>query len=115
VKTAGTQPVGVIPGSTTKHPDNVRVADVGEPHGYVIQMTGDEQLMGRYGVELTSERMPVKPNTRCRCTGYTKSAGPKMIVFVKGYATVTRRVQGEVQTFEDAISQMRKDIEPSPD
>jgi hypothetical protein len=78
-------------------------------------MTGDPQLMGSYGVDLTSDKIPIKANTRYRCTGYTKSTGPKMIVFVKGYATVSRRVEGRLETFEDPVYQMRKDIAASAD
>jgi tetratricopeptide (TPR) repeat protein len=35
-----------------------------------------------------------------------------MKVFIKGYATVTRRVDGQLRTYDDIIYQMRKDIEP---
>jgi hypothetical protein len=33
-----------------------------------------------------------------------------MIVFVKGYATVTRTVDGKMTTFDDAVYQMKKEI-----
>jgi hypothetical protein len=100
-------------GWTTKHPANVRLVDTDGPHGLVVEMSGRKRLMASYGVDLTSEKIPVKPNTRYRCTGCTKSAGPKMKVFIKGFATVTRRVQGELKTFDDIVYQMRKDIDPS--
>ncbi len=38
-----------------------------------------------------------------------------MIVFVKGYADLTRRVNGREQTAEEAVYQMRKEIAPSAD
>jgi hypothetical protein len=81
----------------------------------VIEMTGGKKLMASYGVDLTGEKIPVKPNTRYRCTGHAKSANPQMKVFIKGYATVTRRIDGELKTFDDIVYQMRKDIEPSDD
>jgi hypothetical protein len=71
--------------------------------------------MASYGVDLTGEQIPIKGNTRYRCTGLTRSSGPKMKVFIKGYATVTRSIRGEVHTFDDIVYQMRKDIDPSPD
>lgn len=107
---------GKLPaGWTTKHPDHVRLVDLGGWHGRVIEMTGGKKLMASYGVDLTSEKIPVKPNTRYRCTGYTRSTKPHMKVFIKGYATVTRRIDGELKTFDDIVYQMRKDIEPSDD
>ncbi|MBN2445099.1 MAG: hypothetical protein JXO22_00100 [Phycisphaerae bacterium] len=78
-------------------------------------MTGDETLMGGYGVDLLGEKIQFKPNTRYQCTGFTKSAGPAMKVFIKGYANVRRRVDGEMKTFEDQVYQMRKDIAPTDD
>ena len=102
-------------GWTSKHPDNVQLVDTDGPHGLVVEMSGGKRLMASYGVDLTSEKIPVKANTRYRCSGYTKSTGPNMKVFIKGFATVTRRVQGEVKTFDDIVYQMRKDIEPSED
>ena len=109
-------PAGRLPaGWTTKHPDNVKRVNVGGPRGWVIEMTGDKDLMATYGTDLVSPKIPVKPNTRYRCTGYTKSAGPKMIVFVKGYATITRRTKGRQETAEDVVYQMRKEIDPAPD
>jgi len=102
-------------GWTTKHPDNVQLVNTDGPHGLVVEMSAGKKLMASYGVDLTSAKIPVKPNTRYRCTGYTKSAGPQMKVFIKGFATVTRRVQGELKTFDDIVYQMRKDIDPSED
>ena len=102
-------------GWTTKHPDNVRRVKLDRPRGHVVQMTGDAGLMGTYGIDLTGNRIPIKPNVRYRCTGVTRSTGPNLIVFVKGYATVTRRVKGKVKTFDDTVYQMRKEIPPSPD
>ncbi|MFH1748689.1 MAG: hypothetical protein ABIG44_16770 [Planctomycetota bacterium] len=107
---------GELPaGWSTVHPANVRVADGGGWHGHVIEMTGDKKLMASYGVDLIGQPIPVKPNTRYCCTGYTRSTGPRMKVFVRGYATVTRRVDGELQTSQDPVYTMRKDIEPSAD
>ena len=107
---------GALPaGWTTEHPANVRRLDLGGQRGGVVQMTGDKQLMGGYGADLLSEKIPIKPNTCYRCTGVTRSDGPNMKVFVRGYGTVTRRVKGELQTFEDAVYTMRKDIPPTGD
>ena len=107
---------GALPaGWTTEHPANVRRIDLDGQRGGVVEMTGDKQLMGGYGVDLLSEKIPIKPNTRYRCTGVTRSDGPNMKVFVRGYGTVTRRVKGEVKTFEDAVYTMRKDILPTGD
>jgi len=107
---------GKLPaGWSTRHPDNVRLIDPGGPRGDVVEMTGGRKLMASYGVDLTGREIPVKPNTRYRCTGYTKSTGPNIKIFIKGYATVTRRVEGELRTFDDIVYQMRKDIAPSAD
>ncbi len=107
---------GLLPANwTTKHPDNVKRVNVGAPRGWAVEMTGDKELMGTYGTDLLGSKIPVKANMRYRCTGYTKSAGPRMIVFIKGYATVTHRVKGKEQTGEDAVYQMRKEIKPSAD
>lgn len=92
-------------------PGNVRVVDSGDEFGRVVEMTGDKKLMASYGVDLTGEKIPIKPNTRYRCTGYTRSEGPKLKVFIRGYATVTRRVEGELKTFVDQVYTMRKDID----
>ena len=109
-------PSGKLPaGWTTTRPENVRLLNLGGWHGHVIEMTGEKKLMASYGVDLTGEKIPVEANTRYRCTGHTKSTGPNMKVFIKGYATVTRRVKGELKTFDDIVYQMRKDIEPSKD
>ena len=102
-------------GWTSKHPENVRLVDLGGERGRVIEMTGGRKLMASYGIDLTGAKIPIEPNTRYRCTGLTKSAGPNIKVFIKGYATVTRRVAGEMKTFDDIVYQMRKDIEPSDD
>jgi len=109
-------PSGMLPaGWNTTHPENARLLNLGGWHGQVIEMTGGKKLMASYGVDLTSEKIPVEANTRYRCTGYTKSTGPNMKVFIKGYATVTRRIKGELKTFDDVVYQMRKDIEPTKD
>ena len=79
----------------------------------MAHLTGHDT--GGYGVDLLSEKIPIKPNTRYRCTGVTRSDGPNMKVFVRGYGTVTRRVKGELKTFEDAVYTMRKDIPPTGD
>lgn len=94
-------------GWTSKHPGNVKcVRDaVDGRRGMVIEMTGDRDLMGTYGVDLISDKIAFKPNTRYLCTGAARSDGPKMIVFVKGYATINGR--------EEQVYQMRKEIEPS--
>lgn len=100
-------------GWTTKQPDHVRLADLGDGRGSVVQMTGGKKLMGSYGTDLLSRPIPIEPNMRYRCTGYTRSDGPKMIVFVKGYATVRRTVDGREKVFDDAVYQMKKEIEPT--
>jgi len=100
---------------TTTHRDNVRVIDGGGRHARVIEMSGKKKLMASYGVDLLSHTIPVKPNTRYRCTGVTRSNGPQMKVFVRGYATVTRSVDGELRTSDDAVYTMRKDIDPTDD
>jgi hypothetical protein len=101
-------------GWTTEHPDRVRLVDDSDHHrGRVVEMTGDKKLMASYGVDLLSGEIPVTPGRRYRCTGYTRSTGPNMKIFVRGFATVTRRVHGEVKVFDDAVYTMRKDIAPS--
>jgi hypothetical protein len=100
-------------GWTAEHPDNVRLVDGPEGRGRVVEMTGDKKLMASYGVDLLSGEIPVTPGLRYRCTGYTRSTGPNMKVFVRGFATVTRRVHGEVKVFDDAVYTMRKDIAAS--
>ncbi len=102
-------------GWTTKHPDHVRLADLGDEQGTVVQMTGGKKLMGTYGTDLLSRPIVIQPNMRYRCTAYTRSDGPKMIVFVKGYATVKRMVDGQEKTFDDPVYQMKKEIEPTED
>jgi len=105
---------GKLPeGWTTRHPDNVKLADTRGPRKRVVEMTGDESLMGTYGVDLTGGKIAFKANTRYRCTGFTRSEGPSLIVFVKGYATVTKRVKRQQQTSEEPVYQMRKEIKPS--
>jgi hypothetical protein len=100
-------------GWTTAHPDHVRLVDDPEGRGRVVAMTGDKKLMASYGVDLLSGEIPIQPGMRYRCTGYTRSAGPRMKVFVRGFATVTRHVRGEIRTADEAVYTMRKDIEPS--
>ncbi|MFQ5805224.1 MAG: hypothetical protein ACE5I3_02100 [Phycisphaerae bacterium] len=102
-------------GWTTKHPDHVHLVNLGGFRGRVLGMSGGKKLMASYGVDLTSDKIPVEANARYRCSGYTRSTGPNMKVFVKGYATVARRVKGELMTFDDIVYQMRKDIGPSED
>ena len=102
-------------GWTSEHPPNVRLVDDAEGHGQVVEMAGDQKLMASYGVDLLSGQIPVKPEMRYRCTGYTRSTGPRMKVFVRGYATITHRVHGEVKVFDDAVYTMRKDIAASED
>lgn len=102
-------------GWTTGHPANVRRVELGGARGHAVELTGDRKLMASYGVELTSAPIPVAANTRYRCTGVTRSDGPSLKVFVKGYATVTRRAGGELRTFDDIVYQMRKDIAPTAD
>jgi hypothetical protein len=107
-------PGGNLPeGWTTEHPDNVRLVDDPEGRGRVIEMTGDKKRMASYGVDLVSGDVPVQEGVPYRCTGYTRSTGPNMKVFVRGFATVTRRARGEVKVFDDAVYTMRKDVAPS--
>jgi hypothetical protein len=102
-------------GWTSKHAGNIKLVKVAGLGRSVIEMTGDEGLMGSYGVELMSAQIDFKPNTRYRVTGRTRSAGPNLIVFVKGYAAVTRTVDGRPQTSDTQVYQMRKEVPPSPD
>jgi hypothetical protein len=101
-------------GWSTKHPDNVRRLDFGDPFACVVQMRGDRELMAHHGTDLLSDPIPIQPNTRYRCSGYTRSEGPQIKVFVRGYDTVSRRVNGQLTTFDDTVYTMRKDIPPSP-
>jgi hypothetical protein len=104
-------PRGGVPAPRAGAPDP-RGGEPG-PRGHVVQFTGDAELMGGYGVDLLSPPIVFKPNTRYRCTGLTRSAGPSLMIFVKGYATVTRRVDGQVRTFDDQVYQMRKEVKPT--
>jgi hypothetical protein len=99
-------------GWTSKHPGNIKLFQDPGLGRRVIEMTGDEGLMGGYGVDLLSAPIDFKPNTRYRVTGRTKSAGPNLIVFVKGYATVTHTVEGQPRTEDAQVYQMRKEIAP---
>ncbi len=108
---SGKLPAGWI----TKRPRNVRRMNLGGERGWVVEMTGDNPLMGTYGTDLTGGLIEFEPNTRYRCTGYARSDGPNMKVFVKGYATIKRRNKGRIETLEDVVYQMRKDLEPSKD
>jgi hypothetical protein len=100
-------------GWTTTHPAQVKLVSAGPSHGWVVEMTGSEQLMGTYGTDLLSQPIEFKANTRYKVTGWTRSQGPKLIVFVKGYATVTRKVDGKDQTFDEPVYQMKKEIKPT--
>jgi hypothetical protein len=102
-------------GWTSKHPKNIKLVRLPGVSRRVIEMTGDEGLMGSYGVELYSAPIQFKPNTRYSVTGRTKSAGPSFIVFVKGYATVTHTIDGKPQTLDEEVYQMHKEIGPSAD
>ena len=105
---------GKLPaGWSTEHPAQVRLVDDPHGRGRVVEMTGDKKLMASYGVDLLSGEIPVEPGKCYRCSGYTCSTGPRMKVFVRGFATVTRRSAGEVKTYDDAVYTMRKDVEPS--
>ncbi len=105
---------GLPVGWTSQRPDNVKTTLSDDRlRRRVVEMTGDKKLMGGYGVDLLSGRIPCKANTYYRCTGYTRSDGPNMKVFVKGYARVTRRVEGKLETFDDQVYQTRKDIAPT--
>lgn len=107
---------GKLPdGWTTKHAENVKLVDSGDAHGRVVEMTGKADLMSTYGVDLLSDKIPIKANTRYAVTGFTKSKGPNFIVFVKGYATVKRSVDGKPEVLDDAVYQMRKEVHASKD
>ncbi len=100
---------------TTKHPKNVRPIKAAGREGLCIEMTGDEGLMGTYGTDLFSAPIKIKPNVRYRVSGWARSAGPKQILFVKGFASVTRRVDGVEKTEDEIVYQMKKEIETSKD
>jgi len=97
-------------GWSTKHPDNVRAVKAEGRDGWAVEMTGGRGLMGSYGVDLLSAPIEFKPSHRYRLSGHVRSAGPSFIAFVKGYATVTRIVDGEKRTYDDAVYQMKKQI-----
>jgi hypothetical protein len=107
---------GVLPeGWTTKHPKNVKTVDLHDGYGNVVEMTGDGGLMGTYGVDLVSDKIPFKANTRYAVTGYTKSKGPNFILFAKGYQWITHSENGKQVTTEEQVYQMRKEIPASKD
>jgi len=108
-----TDPAKMLPTHwTTKHPTNIRLLQDAK-FGNVMEMTGDEALMGGYGVDLLSEKINFSPTHRYRVTGSTRSDGPTLILFVKGYATVTRKVKGKEVTADEVVFQMKKEIEKS--
>ncbi len=100
---------------TTKHPANVRSVEAAGRKGTCIEMTGNEGLMGGYGTDLFSAPIAIKPNVRYRVSGVAKSAGPKQILFVKGFASVTRRIDGVEKTADEIVYQMKKEIDPTKD
>jgi hypothetical protein len=103
---------GLLPEAwTTVRPDNLRVVNSGDERNRVVEMTGNEGLMGTYGVDLLSDPVMFKANTRFRCTGFVKTAGPGAMLFVKGYASVTRKDKGVMKTFDDEVYQMVKSID----
>ncbi|MBN1557070.1 MAG: hypothetical protein JW951_02865 [Lentisphaerae bacterium] len=104
---------GLPKGWDTERPGNVRLADGGAGRGRVVEMQGDTELMASYGVALRGGRIPVTANTRYRCTGLTRSEGPAMKVFVKGYGAVSRVENGVTNVADEAVYQMRKDIDPT--
>ena len=73
-------PATQLPAGWRRHPDrpeNVCLADGGPGRGKVLKLAGGAGLMGGPGVFLMQTRdIPIKPNTRYRCTGWSKSAGP---------------------------------------
>ena len=101
-------------GWTTKHPRNVRLV-TDNRFGHVIAMQGDARLMGSYGVDLLSDKIAFDPRHHYKVTGFTRSRGPRMILFVKGYATLTHHVNGRPITRDEAVFQMRKEIHPTRD
>jgi hypothetical protein len=107
---------GLLPaGWSTVRPDNVRVINSGDERNRVVEMTGNADLMGSYGVDLLSDSVMFKANTRYRCMGYIKTAGPNAMLFVKGYASVTRKDKGVTKTFDDEVYQMVKNIDVKQD
>lgn len=105
-------------GWTTKHEKNVKWVMVeGEPFhqaARVAQMSGDEGLMGTYGVDVLSDKVEIKPGHRYRVTGWARSDGPNQIVFVKGFGTVTRKIEGREAQVDEVVYQMKKEIVPTP-
>ena len=106
---------GLPEGWTTKHPANIKVADLHDGHGKVVEMSGGNGLMSTYGVDLVSDKLPLKANTRYDCSGWTKSQGPNVMVFIKGYQWITHKVNGKDVTTEEQVYQMRKEVKPSKD
>ncbi|MHB1155360.1 MAG: tetratricopeptide repeat protein [Phycisphaerales bacterium] len=104
-------------GWTTKHEKHVKwVMAEGEPFkvsSRVAQMSGDEGLMGTYGVDVLSDKVEIKPGHRYRVTGWARSGGPNQIVFVKGFGTVTRKIEGRETRVDEVVYQMKKEITPS--
>ncbi|MFA7237543.1 MAG: hypothetical protein WC058_11820 [Phycisphaeraceae bacterium] len=103
-------------GWTTKHEKNVKWVMVeGEPFHETMRaaaMSGEEGLMGTYGVDVLSDKVEIKPGRRYRVTGWARSDGPNQIVFVKGFGTVTRKIEGKEQQVDEVVYQMKKEIAP---
>ncbi len=101
----GWRGVPVFPGGK-----NVLVVDGGPKRGKVLLLHGDAGRMGAPGVMcMQTAEIPVKANTRYRCTGWTKSAGPTFIIFVKGFGLVKHNVGDRTSVYEE-VYMMKKEI-----
>jgi len=91
-------------------PTNVQVLDGPPGRGKVVRLYGDAGRMGAPGVFcMQTGDIPVKANTRYRCTGWTKSAGPTFIIFVKGFGLVRHNVGDRTPVYEE-VYMMKKEI-----
>lgn len=93
---------------------NVRI--VRHPtRGNVLQLSGGSDLMGELGAQLIQTTdIPVRPNMRYRCTGFTRTEAPHIIIFVKGYGKVSRRIDGKPTEIHDRVYQMKKELPGAP-
>ena len=71
--------------------------------------------MGTYGTDLAQPARRVQGQHPLQGHRLDPLAGAKLIVFVKGYAAVTRKVEGKNQTLDDVVYQMKKEIKPTAD
>lgn len=95
------------------HPPGERnVCLIDDPaRGKVLQLSGGAGLMGGPGVFLMQTRdIPYKANTLYRVTGWTKSAGPSIIVFVKGFGLVVHNADPQRKKVHEEVYMMKKEV-----